>query len=260
MNFREVDGAKGVEPAGCRLSGSVSLFPVATLMREFGAVCLVAAAVFLIRIVVVNLYLVPTGSMLPTIKIDDRLIVNKLSYGLWLPFFDSRVFSWSHPQRGDVVVFENTSANKTFIKRVVGVSGDRLFFQNGTLVINGNPVEERSVEDSLPLQDMGESGDGQRLFLESLSPGRRHYILRGLGSDSATVSEDRVFEVPAGKVFLLGDNRDGSSDSRDWGLIDENKVYGRAILVLYSTIRSESWIPSFRAHRFFEPLDLRMTP
>src|SRR5690606_38087703 len=109
--------------------------------------------IFIVRSSLIGFYVIPTGSMLPTIKLNDRVICNKLAYGLMLPWpFDERqVVSWSKPKRGDIVLFEypaeNPSERVTFVKRVVGIEGDTISFKNGVLVINGQPMEEVEQSD-----------------------------------------------------------------------------------------------------------------
>lgn len=224
-----------------------------SVYEEFKSYVLLLLFIFVIRSSVLGLYVIPTGSMLPTIKIDDRLIANKLAYGLMLPFGESQVLSWSTPKRGEIVLFKSPEADFTFVKRVMGVAGDVILFRDGVLTINGEAVTETRVEDLGILEDMGDSPEGKVLYRESGYGGPEHYMLRS-EDGGPTFFESREFIIPEGKLFLLGDNRDGSSDSRVWGMVDADKIYGRALTVFYSTIRHDGWLPKFRADRFFQPL------
>jgi signal peptidase I len=217
-------------------------------------VILIVAFMVVLRWSIVNWYVIPTGSMLPTIKIKDHVLVNKLSYGLMLPFTESHAFSWSSPARGDIILFRSPIEEVTFVKRVIGVENDTIAFRNGTLMVNGEPVQEEVLADRSVLEDMGEPGDGKTLFLETLPEGKKHFVLR-LSSGGQTFFESREWKIPAGKLLVLGDNRDGSNDGRFWGYVDVNKVYGKALCVFYSIKPTDGILPTFRTDRFFAKLD-----
>lgn len=222
--------------------------------RELCMLGFILIGVYFVRTSLFSPYVIPTGSMLPTIKIDDRVMANKLAYGLMLPGFDGQVVSWATPARGDIVLFQSPVEDHTFVKRVVGIEGDRIRFKEGVLHINGTPVEETVQADRSVLDDMGDSATDKAFYLESGVGEKPHAMLR-MTAGGTTFFESREFAVPQGRVFCLGDNRDGSNDSRFWGFVEVKKIYGRATRVLYSTVRHEGWLPRFRTDRFFKPLD-----
>jgi signal peptidase I len=216
-------------------------------------IVVIVAFMVVLRWSIVNWYVIPTGSMLPTIKIKDHVLVNKLSYGLMLPFTETHVTMWASPARGDIVLFKSPVDEVTFVKRAIGLPGDTISFQNGTLSVNDKPVGEQLEADRKILEDMGEPSEGKTLYTETLPEGLSHYILR-LSSGGQTYFESRQWKIPEGKLLVLGDNRDGSNDGRFWGYVDINKVYGKALRVFYSIEPGEGFLPNFRTDRFFAKL------
>jgi signal peptidase I len=219
-------------------------------LRDIVVVFLV---MFVVRSSLVNWYVIPTGSMLPTIKLRDHVLVNKLSYGLMLPFAETQLVSWEVPKRGDIVLFKSPTEDSTFVKRVIGVGKDEVSFSQGTVVINGMPVKEEIQINREILADMGEPADGKDLILESGVAEKPYYILR-IPSMGLTAQETRKWTIPEGKLLVMGDNRDGSNDGRFWGYVDEKKVYGKAKLIFYSLQSKDGLLPSFRTDRFFKAL------
>jgi signal peptidase I len=231
------------------------------LLRELYSLALIVLVIFVLRSSIFNFYVIPTGSMIPTIKINDRVFANKLSYGLMLPLAETQIFSWATPQRGDIVLFKSPQADTTFVKRVIGVQGDRISFEEGRLVINGKPVQEQERQERDILSDQAPQIQERPLFWESglgSRPDDGHLMLRGRFS-GLTYSNHSTYVVPEGHIFCMGDNRDGSSDSRVWGMVEAKKVYGKALFVLWSTKDPEvdgkdSLLPSLRFERFFHSL------
>ena len=175
-----------------------------------------------IKLSVLSFYLIPSESMLPNILAGDRIMTNKLAYGLWLPFANKPFLHWSTPKRGDVILFHVPDEQGTFIKRVIGLSGDTVTFKKGILFINGEIYKEQGI--------LTEPEPDQTFF------------------------ESRRFIVPPHSVFVLGDNRDHSVDSRVFGYVPENFIYGKANFIFFSTEGSKSLLPQFRTERFFKSL------
>lgn len=185
---------------------------------------------------------IPSGSMLPNLKIGDYLFVSKFSYGYgkysfpFAPFaFDGRVLG-DGPERGDVAVFRKpTDPSIDFIKRIVGLPGDRIQVIDGILHINGEAVERSRVEDYRA--ERGERlGDRVPQFQETLPNGRSYMILEALG-DGWRLDNTPVYEVPEGHYFAMGDNRDHSSDSRvlrSVGYVPVENFIGRASFIFFS--------------------------
>lgn len=183
---------------------------------------------------------IPSGSMKPTLLVGDYLFVSKFAYGyskyslpLSLPLFSGRIFG-SLPERGDVAVFKLPTDNKTdYIKRIVGLPGDRLQVIGGVLHVNGEAVDlERA---GVFVEEMNGQEVAVPLYAETL-PGQdsAHYVLDL--SDHGRLDNTGVFEVPPDHVFAMGDNRDNSLDSRTdaVGFIPVENLIGRAELLMFS--------------------------
>jgi signal peptidase I len=207
---------------------SVSFFPVILI-------------VFLLRSFLVEPFKIPSSSMVPTLLVGDFILVNKFTYGIRLPVANKKIVPLGEPQRGDVMVFrypEDPSLD--YIKRVVGMPGDRIEYRNKRLSINGQPVPLRQVDDYLSKERMQFS----RRYVETLN-GVDHEIL--LEDDApAFIAPSRAFPhaqncnynmnglactVPPGHYFMMGDNRDNSSDSRVWGFVPDENIVGKAFFI-----------------------------
>ncbi|MGE5174140.1 MAG: signal peptidase I [Betaproteobacteria bacterium] len=203
---------------------------------------LIAAVVALfIRQFVVEAFKIPSGSMIPTLTIGDHLLVNKFIYGPRIPFTDTRIFTWKEPKRGDIIVFkypENESKN--FIKRVVGLPGDKIEIKNGALFINDQPVKVTEERRSAG----GEQGSGSSYYpkpelLEEQLGAVKHqiqYLHNQTGYNYGPIL------VPKDSVFVMGDNRDNSQDSRVWGFVRNNKILGKALIIYWSWDGDDRWV------------------
>jgi signal peptidase I len=159
---------------------------------------------------------IPSGSMIPTLLIGDYLFVSKTAYGYSRFSFpwgivpvEGRVWA-DTPERGDVIVFRPPGEPQTdFIKRVIGLPGDRIQVKEGILQINGEPVKREAIEDFA-----GADGIPRRQYLETLPGGVQHHIIEETG-DNGRYDNTPIYVVPQGHYFMMGDNRDGSADSRE---------------------------------------------
>ncbi|MBQ47452.1 MAG: signal peptidase I [Zetaproteobacteria bacterium] len=200
-------------------------------------------------------YHVPTPSMEPTIKVGDRLLAFKLSYDLKIPFTDITIFKWSNPKRGDIVVFRYPKDPEIdYVKRVIGIAGDRLRFQDDILYVNGTQQSRVESSDRSILSDIEEPENIKQLFQENLD-GIKHWVMqnepgkRGLSNSNWPIQGE--FHVPEGAIFVSGDNRDSSSDSRTWGTVPMEYIRGKAIFVIWSMyLPPESNFPKIRLNRF----------
>lgn len=216
-----------------------------------------------IRTVLFQPFTIPSGSMMPTLLVGDYLFVNKFSYGYSkysLPFspnlFSGRIFA-SEPARGDIVVFRLPSDTSIdYIKRVVGLPGDRIQVTNGVLFINGKPVPK--VEDGKFTSDYGqEPGSDIPVYRETMDNGVTYDTL-----DQSPVSlgdNTREFIVPEGHYFMMGDNRDNSLDSRfTVGFVPAENLIGKASVIFFSLGNDTSfrevwkWPTNMRWDRLFK--------
>jgi|SRR3954454_20431783 signal peptidase I len=226
--------------------------------RELRSVVVALGCVLLVRTVVAEPYSVPSGSMVPTLLVGDELIGAKFAYGYgkysspigMLPDFAGRLFD-TPPERGDVVVFRlPRDPAQTYVKRVIGLPGDRIQMKQGRLYINDALVPRRKV---------GAYGDDS-LYAETLPGGHEHEIVEI--SDAERLDDTPVFTVPAGHYFMMGDNRDNSLDSRiaanrgGVGFVPEENLVARADRLLLSRDTSVGWLDvaawphAFRLARF----------
>lgn len=197
-----------------------------SLFREYleAAVIAVLLALF-IRAFVVQAFKIPSGSMKPTLLIGDHILVNKFIYGVKIPFTDRYILQIKKPKRGDIVVFKwPGDERKDFIKRVVGVGGDTVVIKDDVLYVNNDEIETTYVGKYRD-RELGRAHQ----YLESLGE-TKHYIL-----DVHKKTENFGPKVvPENAIFVMGDNRDQSLDSRYWGVVSLNKVKGKAFIIYWS--------------------------
>ena len=215
------------QPAWIEYSGS--FFPV-------------IAMVFCLRSFLFEPFKIPSGSMLPTLFIGDLILVNKYTYGIRLPIINKKVLELNNPQRGDVMVFRYpANPSLDYIKRVVGIPGDKIEYKNKRLSVNG---VVQTYENSPDFLQEGESLRYLTQFEENLT-GVKHSILNDNLKSAAVLGaqdfpnrqlcnyDDLGFSctVPAGHYFMMGDNRDNSEDSRYWGFVPDQNIVGKAFFI-----------------------------
>lgn len=262
--------------------------PTSRLWKEIRELLIIVISLLLVRTFLFQPFIIPSGSMYPSLMIGDALIVSKYSYGLSrysfplaFPVFEGR-WGTKRPHLGEVVVFNNIkdrvkpwylfgmsidltpkSQGPDYIKRVIGLPGDHIQVKAGVLHINGEPVKLKRIED-YSLQDFDAEGyfTGTVRFvpqyIETLPNGIEHRILKDYPFGEGPLDNTQEFVVPEGHYFMMGDNRDHSKDSRVLeavGFIPEIQLVGRAEIVFFS---SESkwyqviqWITGLRFERFF---------
>jgi signal peptidase I len=225
------------------------------LWAAFGGELFVAVAlVFGCRVALADWPRVPSGSMEPTLRAGDYLLVDHLAYGPRLPFTNTAIET-GMPQRGDVVVFRYPpDVSSFYVKRLVGLPGDVVRFRDGAVSVEGAPFELRLLADGTG-EGVRDEDRGQWIFRESVA-GRGRAIKVNpfvLGREDiagiapyCTVERPGAWQcrVPPGRYLMLGDNRDDSSDSRTWGFLPHAEVYGKAVRVLFNPRDwSRAWTP-----------------
>ncbi|NOQ36446.1 MAG: signal peptidase I [Methylococcaceae bacterium] len=191
--------------------------------RSFFPVVLI---VLLLRSFLAEPFRIPSGSMMPTLLIGDFILVNKFTYGIRLPVLNNKIIALNEPERGDVVVFrypKNPAVD--YIKRVIGLPGDKVAYYNKKIYINGQPISQVSLGSYQGL-GQGKNMTGAEHFVENLET-VEHSILIRQGQSSI----ESVYIVPKGHYFVMGDNRDNSNDSRYWGTVPEANLVGKAFFI-----------------------------
>jgi signal peptidase I len=201
----------------------------------------VILAVFVLRSFMFEPFKIPSGSMIPTLRVGDLILVNKYHYGIRLPVFHTKLVANNDPQRGDVMVFRYPpQPSLDYIKRVIGVPGDEVAYLNKELSVNGKPVPRAAQPEFFD----GDSMRYARQFRETLdarsyntlNDDDRPAFIPGTtdfpNKDACRYTvEGVVCKVPEGHYFMMGDNRDNSLDSRYWGFVPEANIVGKAFFV-----------------------------
>ena len=226
LKFRKLRAKNAKEPLW--VEWGASFFPVILI-------------VFVLRSFLFEPFKIPSGSMIPTLLVGDFILVNKFAYGIRLPVINTKIIEVGTPQRGDVMVFrypEDPSLD--YIKRVVGLPGDTVSYQNKRLTINGEPVSEEKAADYLHPERLYYSEQ----YLEKLG-NVEHKMLNDTDApafipdaanfpyrENCTYNANGVVcTVPPGHYFMMGDNRDNSRDSRAWGFVPEQNIVGKAFFI-----------------------------
>ena len=182
--------------------------------------------VLILRSFIFEPFKIPSGSMMPTLLIGDFILVNKYDYGIRLPVLHTKIIENKTPERGDIVVFRFPVDPKIpFIKRIIGLPGDKIVYQDKTIYINGIPIEQK-LNGRYMAYGSGIMMDGASLRKEDLL-GLQHDIL--ISPERGSKELETV--VPEGHYFVLGDNRDNSKDSRYWGFVPDENLVGRAFMI-----------------------------
>ena len=190
--------------------------PKSKLREYIEAILLAVVIAFFIRTFVIQAYKIPSGSMKPTLQIGDHILVSKFNYGVKIPFLRSTLIPIGTPKRGDILVFiYPEDRSKDFIKRVIGLPGDTIEIRNKKIFLN-----------SLPLNDTHGVYVDNLIIPGSVQP-RDNF-------GPVTVPED--------SIFVMGDNRDESYDSRFWGFVKMKDVLGKALIIYWSWNQEDSWV------------------
>jgi signal peptidase I len=227
---------------GNRAALEATILRQPTWVEYSGSFFPVIALVFFLRSFLFEPFKIPSSSMVPTLLVGDLILVNKFDYGIRLPVINKKIIDVANPQRGDVMVFKYPKdMSQDYIKRVIGVPGDKITYENKRLTVNGVAVQYEGMDDYLD----DERPVYHKQYLEKLA-NAPHRILNmdgqrtiNLGAveefphhENCTYSYDKfTCIVPEGNYFMMGDNRDNSADSRYWGFVPDQNIVGKAVFV-----------------------------
>ena len=190
--------------------------PKSKLREYIEAILLAIVIAFFIRTFVIQAYKIPSGSMKPTLQIGDHILVSKFNYGVNLPFLRSTLIPIGTPKRGDILVFiYPEDRSKDFIKRLIGLPGDTIEIRNKKILLNGLP-----------------SNDTHGVYMDNL-------IIPGSVQPRDNFGP---VTVPEDSIFVMGDNRDESYDSRFWGFVKMKDVLGKALIIYWSWNHDDTWV------------------
>ncbi|OGV52092.1 MAG: signal peptidase I [Legionellales bacterium RIFCSPHIGHO2_12_FULL_42_9] len=182
--------------------------------------------VLLLRSFLLEPFRIPSGSLEPTLQVGDFVAVNKFAYGIRLPVFENKIIPINNPKTGEIVVFRWPPAPEyDFIKRVIGVAGDKVSYHNKVLTINGKKMKQTFIEYTTDES----SGRAVAKYQENLAG-----VVHDIYVHPEVAAVDYDITVPAGYYFMMGDNRDDSADSRFWGFVADEYLRGKAFLVWLS--------------------------
>lgn len=197
------------------------------LLKENRGFLLFVFLMFASRSSLADWYHVPSGSMLPTIEIGDRIFVNKLAYRLEVPFTDISIMETGEPERGDIVVFNSIAAQERLIKRVIGLPGDQVSMVNNQLIINGQVIQY--------------DNEAQSTFYRENLLGLHHRIQ--IDDIPEAMHSFPSVTIPEGHFFVMGDNRNNSRDSRYFGFVSAAELQGKATTVIISLDVDNYYLP-----------------
>ncbi len=232
LGYRVLVEGRGaaMETRGTMVDGTSTEESSQPILVEYArALFPVILIVFVLRSFIVEPFRIPSGSMLPSLHIGDFILVNKFTYGIRLPVIHHKVVDVSGPSRGDVMVFRFPNDPKlNFIKRVIGLPGDKLSYRGKQLYINGE-LAETVADGEYDFEQLRMRGRSARQLIETFDE-TGHTIL----IDDKVPTTDMDVEVPEGHYFVMGDNRDHSNDSRYWRFVPESHVVGKAFFIWFS--------------------------
>ena len=249
---------------GILLQDNLKSYGKSSLRQNTEAIVIAVALAFAIRAFVFQPFKIPSGSMLPTLLVGDHILINKFVYGTRIPFTDKIFFPFSKIDRGDIVVFKLGADNATgftmpakeafYVKRTVGIAGDEIDIRGRDIIVNGRAVTQVYAGDyEHPDQKFYTAADR---YQQSLS-GKNFGVIYKTGNNSTTSGRMSFpLVVPKDRIFVMGDNRDNSYDSRFWGFVPVENVYGKAFMIHWSwNLSNPSFADKVRWRRVFSGIE-----
>src|SRR5450830_415528 len=237
----KLNGESIKSDTGGRAALESRLMKQPTWIEYSGSFFPVIALVFFLRSFLYEPFKIPSSSMVPTLLVGDLILVNKFTYGIRLPIVNKKIIEINHPERGDVMVFKYPKdVSVDYIKRVVGVPGDKIIYKNKRLTVNGKEVSYKPLPDYLDDGNLTYYKQWQETLTgvehniltderaPNFVPDPHQYPMRDLCSYNA---EGFACTVPTGQYFMMGDKRDNSLDSRYWGFVPDENIVGKAFFV-----------------------------
>jgi len=224
LNTSQKESSEGYQQAYQSVASEPSYIETA---KSFFPLLLV---VFVVRSFLIEPFQIPSESMVPTLEVGDFLAVNKFAYGIRLPVLDKKIINVSDPKRGDVMVFIPPNDPRYYIKRVIGLPGDKIVLEDNKLYINDEAVKTTFIKTIVPTQPTDNCYRlGGVYHVEEETLDAKTYTTHKCSVPGPLGNYRGV--VPTGHYFMMGDNRDNSADSRDWGMEPDEKVVGKAFVI-----------------------------
>ena len=234
---RTLAGANGMVLDDDQETGRSSEPLVVEYSRSFFPVILI---VLIIRSFLGEPFRIPSSSMVPTLLNGDLILVSKFSYGLRLPVTNQKILDLGGPERGDVVVFRYPrNESQDYIKRVVGLPGDTISFRNARIYVDDKPLPVEIIGPYIPPDNDPEERT-KVIYKEKLGEVEHRMAYDHRKSSYQRLGEGMTWTVPEGQYFVMGDNRDNSADSREWGFVPEENLVGKAILI-WMRLSTSNW-------------------
>jgi len=238
---------------------NLSQYSKSKLRQNVEAIVIALCLALLIRTFIVQPFKIPSGSMIPTLLIGDHLLVNKFIYGTKIPFMDIRIFPVEDIKRGDVIVFKfpgNDSVNKGvhYIKRAIGLPGDEVNIEGRDVYINGEKIKQ-VYEGNYKYFEQGTEVTTDK-YIDTLSENIFDVIYKKSSINTTKGKTNFPITIPEGNIFVLGDNRDNSYDSRFWGFVPIESISGKAFLIHWSwNFDNDNIFSKVRWNRIFSSIN-----
>ena len=204
-------------------------------------ICFSGLGIVLLRLVVLEGFEVPSGSMLPTLRVGDSVWVNKTAYGISWPWDSPMDHHRKRPQRGDIVVFVHPKTHQFYVKRVIAFPGEAVMIIGHRIWVNGEPLEAFDpAPDTREMELWGSELGQAQIRWATMANGKRYRILRSTASDKKVWSLSGYWVVPERSIFVVGDWRDESSDSRSWGALPIDDLVGQVVCIRDGGVRRQN--------------------